>query len=118
MGCLAALLSGSVEAERLHTGASPTADLLNRFEAWLNARNPWALGRHWRRILEFQNLWDPERSLTAFWTCFDLFRSGETPDALTPGGKQMFETNADIEEMTAEELEVWKQKLNRIFHTQ
>jgi hypothetical protein len=117
MGCLVALLNGGIEAKRAHTGVSPTAALLENFNAWLNARHPWALGRPWDRILGFQNLWDPERSLTAFWTYFDLFRNSESPDALTPVAKQMFETNPGLDDMTEAQRESWKQQLNRIFYT-
>jgi hypothetical protein len=107
-----------MEAERLHTGASATVALLNRFQAWLHARYPWALGRPWYRILLFQNLWDPQRALTGFWTYFDLFRSGAPPHALTPVGKRMFKTNPGLEDMSEQERESWRRRLNEIFYTE
>jgi hypothetical protein len=116
VACVIALLNGGIEAERVHTGVSSTAALLDNFQLWLEARYPWALGRPWHRILRFQNLWCPERSLDAFWTHFDLFRNGEPPDALTPTGKHMFETNPGLDEMSEKQRKSWKQQLNRIFY--
>ena len=118
MACLVAFLNGVVEAEHVHSGVSPTAALLEKFQAWMNARCPWSLARPWDRILQFQNLWDPERSLTAFWTCFDLFRDGEPPDALTPVAQSMFNTNPDLAGMTEAERKAWKQQLKQIFYTE
>ncbi len=118
MACLVALLNGVMEAERTHTGVSSTEALLENFQSWLNARCPWALGRPWYRIIQFENLWNQERSLTAFWTYFDLFRSGEPPDAPTPVAKHMFDTNPALADMTEVQRKSWKRQLNKIFHNE
>jgi hypothetical protein len=117
MECLTALLNGHIEAERAHAGASATASLLDNFQAWMNARHSWALGRPWQRIFLFQNLGE-DRAVTAFWTFFEMFRKGELPDALTPVGKRLYETNSDLEGMSESERTAWKKKLNQIFYTE
>jgi hypothetical protein len=119
IGGLVAWLNGCVEAERVHTGVSETAALLERFQAWLNVRHPWALGRAWHRILLFQNLWAQAWAITAFWTYFDMFQKGELPDALTPAGKKVFEKvfeEGDAEDMAESEREDRKKQFNRIFY--
>jgi hypothetical protein len=116
MACLIAFLKGGMEAERIHTGTSATAVLLGEFQVWLEARYPWALGRPWHRILSFQNLWHADGTLAAFWTHFDLFRHGESPDAMTPAAKHLFETDPGVEDMSEAERNAWQRNLNRIFY--
>ena len=118
MACLVALVRGSIEAQHVHTATPSTAVLFDAFQSWMHARYSWALGRAWHRILVFQNLWDPERAFTAFWTHFDLFRSGEPPDALTPTAMRMFESNPDLNRMSDSEVQEHKRRLNRIFYTE
>lgn len=117
MGCLVAFFSGSIEAERLYTGISATATVLEHFQIWMNARYPWALGRPWHRILLFQNLWNAERSLAGFWTHFDLFHEGQQPDAMTATAQHLFETNPGLADMSEEERKAWQRQLNRIFYS-
>ena len=89
---------------------------MDGFQVWMNARHCWALGRHWHRVLTFQN-WDAHQSLRAFWTYFEMFRKGELPDALTPVAKHLFETNPGLESMSELERQAHQQSLNRIFYS-
>jgi hypothetical protein len=116
MSCLVALFNGCIEAERLFTGISATATVLESFQIWMSARYPWTLGRPWHRVLLFQNLWDSERSLIGFWTHFDLFQDGRQPDAMTPKAEHLFETNPGLKDMSEAQRKAWQRQLDRIFY--
>lgn len=116
MESLVAFLNGCAEAEHLHTGASPTGAMVESFQAWLNARHPWALERPWHRILRFQNLWHESWAITAFWTYFDMFRKGAEPEALTPIGQGLLD-GANLDNLSESERRERKKLFNRIFYT-
>ena len=116
LSCLAAMIDGRILVEKDQNETSPTEQKFIRFQEWVNARHPWSLGRPWARVLMFQNLDNEERAIKDFRNYFQLFSSGEPPDAMSQVAKNLFESNPGLESMSKEERDDHKKALNKIFH--
>lgn len=113
---LLALCNGFFEGE-LTIGVTKSlhGPLMTGFQEWMSARHPWALGRHWSRILAFRSLWSGKGSFEAFYVYWDLFLKRNPPDALTPAGQKLFDQASQDGLMTKEEQESYKRTLREIF---
>ena len=88
LDALWAMCSGYLWAER-DAGIAESADArtMAGFQAWTEARFPFAAGRPWNKVFNFLCLNDPARAWAATLEAFDAHRAGDAPDAMSDTGK-------------------------------